>query len=57
MSPTAEEHERREELVERIREVTSHLWPSSDLRAFGSFATRLYLPIRCARVFVLHLCC
>jgi len=45
VSPRPEEHERREALIQSLRDITKELWPESKLEAFGSFATRLYLPI------------
>ncbi|RKP34334.1 hypothetical protein BJ085DRAFT_20891, partial [Dimargaris cristalligena] len=44
VSPTPEEHQLRLWAVERIRRVVNSLWPSGELKVFGSFTTKLYLP-------------
>ena len=46
MVPTALEHERRIEVVTRIRLVIHELWPQAKVDIFGSFKTGLYLPTR-----------
>eukprot|EP00741_Cyanophora_paradoxa_P003034 tig00000663_g2946.t1 len=44
VSGTEEDRKSREELVERVRQVLLGLWPSSEVKVFGSFATDLFLP-------------
>lgn len=44
MTPKAEEHQMREDVVSRIRKVITDLWPSAKVEIFGSFRTGLYLP-------------
>ncbi|XP_075396965.1 terminal nucleotidyltransferase 4A [Tenrec ecaudatus] len=44
MSPCPEEAAMRREVVKRIETVIKDLWPSADVRIFGSFSTGLYLP-------------
>lgn len=44
MVPTAIEHGLRENVVNRIEQVTKKLWPSARVEVFGSFRTKLYLP-------------
>ena len=48
MSPTAEEHQIRLEVVRRIEEVILKIWPHAHVQIFGSFHTGLYLPTRFA---------
>jgi non-canonical poly(A) RNA polymerase PAPD5/7 len=45
VSPTPEEHMRRIQLIERIQSVVQSIWSNSKVVPFGSFATKLYLPI------------
>lgn len=44
MVPTPIEHGLRENVVNRIEQVTKKLWPSARVEVFGSFRTKLYLP-------------
>ncbi|BFZ60273.1 Poly(A) polymerase [Saitoella coloradoensis] len=44
LGPTPEEHELRHLVVERIRAVVKKTWPQTEVRVFGSYDTRLYLP-------------
>lgn len=44
MSPTAEEANMRNEVVQRIKDVVKDLWPEAKVEIFGSFKTGLYLP-------------
>ncbi|XP_030621713.1 terminal nucleotidyltransferase 4B [Chanos chanos] len=44
MSPRPEEERMRMEVVDRIQRVIKDLWPSADVKVFGSFSTGLYLP-------------
>ncbi|ODQ53770.1 Nucleotidyltransferase, partial [Saitoella complicata NRRL Y-17804] len=44
LGPTPEEHELRHLVVERIRAVVRKTWPQTEVRVFGSYDTRLYLP-------------
>eukprot|EP01083_Nonionella_stella_P097665 274498_1 len=45
MRPTDEEHNARECVYKRVGEVASSLWPGCNVQPFGSFATKLYLPM------------
>ena len=45
ISPTASEEKHRAALLLRLSDLTSSLFPSSNLRPFGSYATKLYLPM------------
>ena len=45
ISPTASEEKHRTALLARLSDLTTSLFPSSNLRPFGSYATKLYLPI------------
>lgn len=44
VSPSAEEKQMREDVIARISKVVETLWPSVQLRVFGSCATDIYLP-------------
>uniref|UniRef100_A0A3Q2TIX9 Terminal nucleotidyltransferase 4A n=1 Tax=Fundulus heteroclitus TaxID=8078 RepID=A0A3Q2TIX9_FUNHE len=44
MSPRPEEAAMREEVVKRIEMIIKELWPTADVKIFGSFSTGLYLP-------------
>jgi len=44
VSPTAESHQTRLEVVERVRACLEQVWPAARLETFGSFRTGLYLP-------------
>ncbi|XP_069074796.1 terminal nucleotidyltransferase 4B [Pleurodeles waltl] len=44
MSPRPEEEKMRLEVVNRIEHVVKELWPSAEVKIFGSFKTGLYLP-------------
>ncbi|KAI5850323.1 hypothetical protein DFP73DRAFT_472666 [Morchella snyderi] len=44
IQPRAYEHAIRRDLVHRVRQVITNLWPDVDVRVFGSFAAELYLP-------------
>lgn len=44
ISPTVEEERIREGLVKRLNKVVKEVWPSAQLKVFGSFVTKLYLP-------------
>lgn len=44
IQPRAYEHAIRRDLVQRVRQVITNLWPDVDVRVFGSFAAELYLP-------------
>ena len=45
ISPTATEEKRRTSLLTRLSDLTASLFPASSLRPFGSYATKLYLPM------------
>ena len=45
ISPTAAEEKHRAALLSRLAALTTSLFPSSNLRPFGSYATKLYLPM------------
>ncbi|KJE95608.1 hypothetical protein CAOG_008933 [Capsaspora owczarzaki ATCC 30864] len=45
IKPTPLEHQMREEIVQRIREVITGAWKHARVEVFGSFATGLYLPM------------
>ena len=45
ISPAAGEEKRRAALLSRLSDLTTSLFPSSTLRPFGSYATKLYLPM------------
>lgn len=52
--PTPAEHEMRELTVRRIRKVVHDLWGNKcKVYVFGSFETKLYLPSRCVRCFIM----
>ncbi|BET02519.1 PAP-associated domain-containing protein [Nesidiocoris tenuis] len=44
MSPTAEEHNMRTQVVAKIEALVLELWPAARVEVFGSFRTGLYLP-------------
>ena len=44
MSPTAASHQLRLEVLTRLKNVVTGLWPDARIEPFGSFATGLYLP-------------
>ena len=44
VGPTEAEHLVRTFVISRIRKVVEEKWPTSTLRVFGSFETKLYLP-------------
>lgn len=44
VSPTREEERIREDLVDRLKKVVEEMWPDAQLKVFGSFLTKLYLP-------------
>ena len=44
VSPTPEDHSRREDVLRRVQHVADTVVPDSVVKPFGSFATRLYLP-------------
>ena len=43
--PTSQEHEIRGLILRQIGEIAREIWPDAKAHAFGSFATKLYLPI------------
>ncbi|XP_028967980.1 terminal nucleotidyltransferase 4A [Galendromus occidentalis] len=44
IKPTRTEHQVRQEVVNRVKEVVRQLWPQAQCEVFGSFCTGLYLP-------------
>jgi len=44
IKPQPYEHLVRHDLVQRIRTIVQRQYPDADIRAFGSFASKLYLP-------------
>lgn len=44
LQPTTEEHEIRGLVLQQIGDVAREIWPDAKAHAFGSFATKLYLP-------------
>lgn len=44
MEPTQVEQAMRDDVVRRIRDIITELWPGSKLETFGSYDTGLYLP-------------
>ncbi|KAJ1977583.1 hypothetical protein H4R34_003524, partial [Dimargaris verticillata] len=44
ISPTPEEHQLRQWVVDRIDRVVKSLWPDAVTKVFGSYSTHLYLP-------------
>ncbi|KAL3677750.1 hypothetical protein R1sor_020706 [Riccia sorocarpa] len=44
VTPTENEQRIRDEAVQRVTEVVLSIWPSCQVKVFGSFATGLYLP-------------
>ncbi|KAL2636262.1 hypothetical protein R1flu_007741 [Riccia fluitans] len=44
VTPTEKEQKIRDDAVERVTEVVLSIWPSCQVKIFGSFATGLYLP-------------
>lgn len=46
ISPTTEEHQVREYVVNLVQRTINGLWPDVEVVVFGSFETRLYLPTR-----------
>eukprot|EP00250_Pteridium_aquilinum_P020339 c24788_g1_i5 orf=76-786(+) len=42
--PTQEDEQKRTQALERVKLLINALWPSSQVKVFGSFATGLYLP-------------
>ena len=45
LSPTEEEHGVREMVIRTIREAVLSAFPDAQITPFGSFETRLYLPM------------
>jgi len=54
MAPTKDDHQRREGVVSRLSELAQRLWPGCEVHPFGSFATKLYLPLSDIDVVVLN---
>jgi hypothetical protein len=50
LAPTPKEQALRQHAVDQIAAVVRAQWPRGRVEAFGSFATGLYLPTRCAVV-------
>lgn len=44
ISPTNSEHALRGLMIDEIQLITRRLWPDAVVHAFGSYATKLYLP-------------
>eukprot|EP00181_Compsopogon_caeruleus_P003127 CAMPEP_0184680816 /NCGR_PEP_ID=MMETSP0312-20130426/3730_1 /TAXON_ID=31354 /ORGANISM="Compsopogon coeruleus, Strain SAG 36.94" /LENGTH=995 /DNA_ID=CAMNT_0027131197 /DNA_START=51 /DNA_END=3041 /DNA_ORIENTATION=- len=44
MTPTEAEHDARADLVERVRDIISSIWPECTALVFGSYASGLFLP-------------
>lgn len=57
VAPTEEEQQMRETAVERVSGVVQSIWPHSQVKVFGSFATGLYLPTSDVDVVVLDSGC
>jgi non-canonical poly(A) RNA polymerase PAPD5/7 len=45
ISPTPEEHEVREMVIATIRHAIQRSWPDARVSPFGSYETKLYLPL------------
>lgn len=54
LSPTQEEQQKRTAAVLRVAEAARSLWPDSEVKVFGSFATGLYLPTSDIDVVILN---
>ncbi|KAG0621663.1 hypothetical protein M758_3G038500 [Ceratodon purpureus] len=57
VAPTEEEQYMRDTAVERVSAVVKSIWPSCQVKVFGSFATGLYLPTSDVDVVVLNSGC
>ncbi|GAB4823273.1 hypothetical protein N2152v2_010319 [Parachlorella kessleri] len=44
LAPSEEESEQRQAALERVSGAVQSIWPSAEVKVFGSFATGLYLP-------------
>ena len=44
IKPTKMEHQMRQEVVNRVKDIVRQLWPQAQCEVFGSFCTGLYLP-------------
>lgn len=44
VQPTSQEHEIRGLILRQIGDIAREIWPDAKVHAFGSFATKLYLP-------------
>ena len=44
VQPTSQEHEIRGLVLQQIGDIARDIWPDAKAHAFGSFATKLYLP-------------
>ncbi|KAJ3333552.1 hypothetical protein HDU76_006859 [Blyttiomyces sp. JEL0837] len=54
VSPTPAEHQMRELTLERLRFLVQNIWPGSEVHAFGSFRTKLYLPTSDVDIVILN---
>ncbi|BBN04554.1 non-canonical poly(A) RNA polymerase PAPD5/7 [Marchantia polymorpha subsp. ruderalis] len=57
VTPTEKEQKIRDDAVQRVREVVMSIWPSCQVKVFGSFATGLYLPTSDVDVVILESGC
>ncbi|CAM6084092.1 unnamed protein product [Calypogeia fissa] len=57
VSPTEEEKELRKAAVQRVSDVITLIWPSCQVKVFGSFATGLFLPTSDCDVVILESGC
>ncbi|KAG6542519.1 hypothetical protein Mapa_015989 [Marchantia paleacea] len=57
VTPTEREQKIRDDAVQRVREVVLSIWPSCQVKVFGSFATGLYLPTSDVDVVILESGC
>ncbi|KAJ1657110.1 hypothetical protein IWQ61_003436 [Dispira simplex] len=44
ISPSPEEHKLREWVVQRVDNAVKEVWPTAEVKVFGSFHTHMYLP-------------
>ena len=44
MQPTAWDHGRREQVIEKVKAAVHEKWPECVAEVFGSYSTGLYLP-------------
>eukprot|EP00742_Colponemidia_sp_Colp-10_P007495 GILJ01008076.1.p1 GENE.GILJ01008076.1~~GILJ01008076.1.p1 ORF type:complete len:487 (+),score=68.38 GILJ01008076.1:151-1461(+) len=54
VAPTSSEHKMRLEVVDRLRDIIVGLWPAAQVETFGSFASKLYLPLGDVDIVILN---